>query len=107
MIYLEPLWYTKDDSQRLSQTLIIYYQISTSLPSVLLNITGAPNNGTYGSLHHTLNEEFLRNLSPRKTEEEFEISLRYFPEDFDEVLADCKYCKCPYCKVSSLQPGFH
>lgn len=65
----------------------------------LLNITAAPNNGTYGSLHHTLNTEFLKQLLMKGVEKEYQLSPRYFPNDFDAALSECKYCKCPYCAV--------
>ena len=65
----------------------------------LLNITAAPNNGTYSSLHHTLNAEFLKHLSMKGIEEEHQLSPRYFPNDFDAALSECEDCKCPYCAV--------
>ena len=77
-----------------------FFQMSFT-PSVdLLKVTGAPNNGTYGSLHHMLTPEFLKSLPPREEEVDYEITPRYFPKDYEKALAECKDCQCPHCEVS-------
>ena len=79
----------------------------SSLLIDLLQIPGAPNNGTSGSLHHLLNETFLNSLNETKgrfeNEESFEIPQRMFPKDFEKALNDCKNCTCDWCPVSHIQ----
>ena len=63
---------------------------------------GAPNNGTYGSLHHMLKPEFVKKLEVREEETDYEITPRYFPKIFEEALAQCDNCTCPYCAVCKV-----
>jgi len=83
---------------------VTYFDI-TFLILDLLHITGAPNNGTRGSLRHLLNDEFLQTIVDEENTF-YDLRQRNFPENFDEAMADCKYCTCPYCKVNKLKIFF-
>ncbi|XP_066925443.1 venom phosphodiesterase 2-like [Clytia hemisphaerica] len=70
----------------------------------LLKISGAPNNGTQGSLRHLLHEDFLASLIEArgeledvKADEVYDVPQRRFPEDYEKALEKCDDCKCPYC----------
>lgn len=68
-----------------------------SLITDLLHIPAAPNNGTYGSLHHVLNKNFTKILKRNTDEKLYNFVPRYFPDDYRKALNECNYCTCSNC----------